>query len=92
MKKIFIIVVIALVSGAVNAQTNSFTLSYPIAFPMGDMHDYISQVSYRGFSMEFNLSKNQILTLVSKRAGTLFINAKIQAVHKGHYYDYGCTI
>lgn len=53
MKKIFIIVVIALVSGAGNAQ-NSFTLSYPISFPMSDMHDYVSATSFRGFSMEFN--------------------------------------
>jgi hypothetical protein len=32
---------------------NGFIISYPIAFPMGDQYDYISQTSFRGYSMEF---------------------------------------
>jgi opacity protein-like surface antigen len=35
-----------------SAQT-SFTMSYPISFPMGNLKDYTSAVSYRGFNMEF---------------------------------------
>jgi hypothetical protein len=36
----------------VTGQT-SFVMSYPIAFPMGDLHDYSTKTSYRGFNMEF---------------------------------------
>lgn len=54
MKKIFLLMTITVMGVTVNAQHNSFTLSYPIAFPMGNLHDYISATSFRGFSMEFN--------------------------------------
>ncbi|HEY8897671.1 MAG TPA: hypothetical protein VIM79_22755 [Niastella sp.] len=32
---------------------SSFIMSYPIAFPMGDLHDYTTKTSFRGFNMEF---------------------------------------
>jgi hypothetical protein len=37
-----------------SAQSGSgFILSYPISFPMGNMHDYVEEISFRGLSMEF---------------------------------------
>jgi hypothetical protein len=37
----------------VHAQNESFIISYPISFPMANLHNYISAVSFRGISMEF---------------------------------------
>ena len=53
MKKIFLLVSIV-VGGTVCAQHNSFVMSYPMALPMGNLHDYISATSFRGFNIEFN--------------------------------------
>ena len=53
MKKILLLLTI-FVSGTISAQHNSFTMTYPIAFSMGNLHDYISQTSFRGFNIEFN--------------------------------------
>jgi hypothetical protein len=54
MKKIFSLLLVAVIcSQGLNAQS-SFTISYPIGFPMGNLSDYIGAVSYRGISMEFN--------------------------------------
>jgi len=53
MKKIFLLLSIV-IGGTVFAQHNSFTMSYPIALPMGNLHDYISATSFRGFNIEFN--------------------------------------
>jgi hypothetical protein len=49
---IYIAMMIALAL-PVSAQNGGFVLSYPISFPMGNMHDYIEEVSFRGISMEF---------------------------------------
>jgi hypothetical protein len=52
-----IIIAIALIIGSslgARAQNGGFTVSYPIAFPMGNLHDYISKTSFRGISFEFN--------------------------------------
>jgi opacity protein-like surface antigen len=54
MKKILLAVSVALISQVAMAQHNAFVMSYPIAFPMGNLHDYIGQTSFRGFNMEFN--------------------------------------
>ncbi|MFT3823703.1 MAG: outer membrane beta-barrel protein [Chitinophagaceae bacterium] len=35
------------------AQRSGLTISYPIAFPMGNLHDYISKTSFRGINFEF---------------------------------------
>ncbi|MCU7552960.1 hypothetical protein OCK74_27855, partial [Chitinophagaceae bacterium LB-8] len=58
MKKIWILVLLLSCSASLWAQHHrygsSFVMSYPIAFPMGDLKDYVSKVSYRGISLEFN--------------------------------------
>jgi hypothetical protein len=54
MKKIFLFIATAFLGTGIYAQRNSFTLSYPISFPMANLHDYISNTSGRGLSLEFN--------------------------------------
>ncbi|MDL5048721.1 OmpW family outer membrane protein [Oscillatoria amoena NRMC-F 0135] len=53
MKKTFAITLFSLLLvGAVNAQTY-FTSSYSIGMPAGDLSDFISQASFRGFSLDY---------------------------------------
>jgi len=54
MKKLFFLLIVSLCMQGLFAQRHSvFILSYPIAFPMGDLKDYISNTSFRGFNLEF---------------------------------------
>ena len=54
MKKIFFLLVATLcLQGAFAQSHGNFIMSYPIAFPMGDLHDYISNTSFRGINLEF---------------------------------------
>jgi hypothetical protein len=54
MKKIFSLLLLAVICMQGLKAQSSFTISYPIGFPMGDLSDYIGAVSYRGISLEFN--------------------------------------
>jgi outer membrane protein len=57
MKKIFIILSIALISGVAGAQS-LFTTSYSIGFGTGDLGSFISQPSFRGFTMDYRKMVN----------------------------------
>lgn len=54
MKKIFIILILLAVGliGRVDAQI--FTFNYGMAAPMGDSHDFISKMSFRGLSADYH--------------------------------------
>lgn len=53
MKTAIILILAVLCAAGVSAQGKSFIISYPIGFPMGNLHDYTTSVSFRGISMEF---------------------------------------
>jgi len=54
MKKIVILLLAGICTkGAIAQGGSSFGLSYSISFPMGDLNDYINEVSYRGVTMEW---------------------------------------
>jgi hypothetical protein len=52
MKTAFLIVLTICALGTVRAQ-ESVIVSYPIAFPVGNLHSYSTNVSFRGVSVEF---------------------------------------
>jgi hypothetical protein len=52
--KIFILIGLTLCRLASYAQGGNWMISYPISFPTGDLHNYTSNVSFRGLSLEFN--------------------------------------
>jgi hypothetical protein len=53
MRLAIIILLMALGPVGIYAQGN-YMISYPVAFPMGNLHNYSSNVSFRGISLEFN--------------------------------------
>jgi hypothetical protein len=54
MKFAIIISLMAMGPIGIYAQGGNYMISYPIAFPMGNLHDYISSTSFRGITLEFN--------------------------------------
>lgn len=56
MKRYICILITSLLlcSSQSHAQRYDFTMSYPVSFPTGNLHDYISNTSFRGFNFEFN--------------------------------------
>jgi hypothetical protein len=54
MKNISIVLLFLVNSQLLFSQGGSFTMTYPVAFPMSDLHSYTSNISWRGFNMEFN--------------------------------------
>jgi outer membrane protein with beta-barrel domain len=55
MKKIFPLLLFIFCAPQLFAQHgSSFGLTYSISFPMGDLHDYTTKTSFRGFEMEYN--------------------------------------
>jgi outer membrane protein W len=53
MKKLFLFLLAGICIQTTFAQHSSFTIAYPIAFPMSDLKSYISNVSFRGISFEY---------------------------------------
>lgn len=58
MKKIILVISFCLISvGALVAQSNT-TLSYSIGFPVGDLSDYIQNMSWRGITLDYRKMVN----------------------------------
>jgi hypothetical protein len=53
MKKIFILVICLLLGVSSFSQTNLTALQYSMGFGTGNMHDFISPASFRGFTFDF---------------------------------------
>ncbi len=53
MKKIFTIAIITVLGISAYGQSSITALSYSIGFGTGDMHDYISKTSFRGFTIDY---------------------------------------
>ena len=53
MKKIFTIAIITVLGISAYGQTSITALSYSMGFGTGDMHDYISKASFRGFTIDY---------------------------------------
>lgn len=61
MKKLFIAITICIATQSLMAQDAGhalYSLQYSVAYPMGDLNDFISKTSFRGFSMEFRKMVN----------------------------------
>ena len=54
MKKATIILALAIISGTAAYSQNVWTVNYEIGLPLGEMTDYISESSFRGFSINGN--------------------------------------
>jgi hypothetical protein len=54
MKAVIFLLLAGLGCIGARAQHSSFMPSYPISFTTGDLHNYTSQVSFRGVSLDFN--------------------------------------
>jgi len=53
MKKIFILIIFSVIAFSAFPQSNFTALQYPIGFGTGDMHDFISAPSWRGFTVDY---------------------------------------
>ena len=53
MKKIFILAVLSVFTLSAFPQNNLTALQYSMGFGTGDMHDYISPASFRGFTFDY---------------------------------------
>src|ERR1700743_475058 len=53
MKQAIIFLLVMSCGYGASAQNESFIITYPIAFPIANLHNYISNVSFRGINMEF---------------------------------------
>lgn len=55
MKKVYVIIMLILVSASyqVKAQENLISFQYSMGFTNGDFHDYISKPSFRGFAFDY---------------------------------------
>lgn len=53
MKKIIMILLVVFGLGVGSrAQAQMLNLNYQMSLPLGDQHDFISKMSFRGFSMD----------------------------------------
>jgi hypothetical protein len=87
MRSIILFACIALASTGAYAQ-GSFAVSYPISFPMGNLHDYTTNVSFRGINMEF-LKRANPRTVVGLETGW---NVFYQSVDSKPYHQGNATI
>jgi outer membrane protein len=53
MKKSFIIILLSAIAFSGFAQTNVTALQYSVGFGVGNMHDFISPASFRGFTVDY---------------------------------------
>lgn len=53
MKKIFIITIFSVIAISAFSQSNFTALQYSMGFATGNMHDYISKASFRGFTVDY---------------------------------------
>jgi hypothetical protein len=53
MKKIFILTILSVLAISAFSQSNLTALSYSIGFGAGNMHDFISPASFRGFTVDY---------------------------------------
>jgi opacity protein-like surface antigen len=67
MKYLFLMLIGSITLVTSHAQ-QKMVITYPIAFPIGNHHDYISQTSFRGISLEF-LQKAHPMADVGVEAG-----------------------
>ena len=64
MKKIFPLLLFIIGASQLLAQHgSSFGMTYSISFPMGDLHDYITKTSFRGFEAEYNFHLKRTMSL-----------------------------
>ena len=55
MKKIIMILLVVFGLGVGSrAQAQMLNLNYQMSLPLGDQHDFISKMSFRGFSMDYH--------------------------------------
>jgi outer membrane protein W len=54
MKKAIIIITLAVIGGTTLSAQNIWTVNYTVGIPLGEMKDYISEISWRGFSVNGN--------------------------------------
>jgi len=67
-----------------NAQSGEFIISYPISFPMGDLHSYTTNTSFRGISLEFNKKTSPFTTAGLEVGWNVFYQRADQKVyHQG---------
>ena len=88
MKTAILFCLLGMASAGVYAQDGNYMISYPISFPMGNLHDYSSNVSFRGISLEFN-KKTSPQTTAGLEVGW---NVFYQQVDRKVYHDGNASI
>jgi outer membrane protein W len=63
MKKAIIILALAVMGGTTLSAQNIWTVNYTVGIPLGEMTDYISEISWRGFSVNGNTYITDKVTL-----------------------------
>jgi opacity protein-like surface antigen len=83
MKKIFIVAVLSLLTVTAFSQSNFTSLQYSVGFGTGNMHDYISAVSWRGFTFDYRNYVKSNIGVGFELGWNVFYEEKPDAV-----YDY----
>ena len=83
MKKIFIVAVLSLLTVTAFSQSNFTSLQYSVGFGTGNMHDYISAVSWRGFTFDYRSYVQSNIGVGFELGWNVFYEEKPDAV-----YDY----
>ena len=81
MKNILILILLFLCNQLAFSQGGSFTMSYPVSFPVGDLHDYTSATSWRGFSLEFNKHQRSDLDVGIEVSWHVFYQREAEKVY-----------
>ena len=75
MKKIIMILLVVFGLGVGSrAQAQMLNLNYQMSLPLGDQHDFISKMSFRGFSMDYHYFLSERLAVVPAWDGMLCIS------------------
>jgi opacity protein-like surface antigen len=82
MKVAMVLLLIALSGSCANAQSGNFIISYPISFPMGNLHSYTTNTSFRGISLEFNKRTSPITTAGLELGWNVFYQHVEQKVYQ----------
>jgi hypothetical protein len=83
MKKIFTATIFLVLGITAIAQTNITSLQYSMGFGTGDMHDYITKASFRGFTIDYRKLVQSNVGVGVDIGWNVFYEEKPWAVYEG---------
>lgn len=88
MKKIFFISIFSLLAFTAFSQSNLTSLQYSVGFGTGEMKDYISKVSWRGFTIDYRSLVNSNIGVGVDMGWNVFYEEMPDAVYESENITY----